>query len=34
MIARIWRGITPESKADEYSDYLMALPLEENNMTS
>lgn len=24
MIARIWRGVTPESKADEYFDYLMA----------
>jgi len=24
MIARIWRGITPESKADQYLDYLKA----------
>ncbi len=23
MIARIWHGVTPESKADEYFDYLM-----------
>jgi heme-degrading monooxygenase HmoA len=23
MIARIWRGVTPESKADQYFDYLM-----------
>ncbi|MGA2972452.1 MAG: antibiotic biosynthesis monooxygenase [Candidatus Bathyarchaeia archaeon] len=23
MIARIWHGITPESKSDEYHDYLM-----------
>jgi heme-degrading monooxygenase HmoA len=24
MIARTWRGVTPESKADQYFDYLMA----------
>jgi heme-degrading monooxygenase HmoA len=24
MIARIWRGVTPELKADQYFDYLMA----------
>ena len=23
MIARIWRGVTPEAKADQYLDYLM-----------
>ncbi len=23
MIARIWRGVTPELKADRYFDYLM-----------
>jgi len=29
MIARIWRGITPESKADQYFDYLMATGLKD-----
>lgn len=24
MIARVWRGVTSESKADEYFDYLIA----------
>jgi heme-degrading monooxygenase HmoA len=24
MIARIWRGVTPESKADPYFNYLLA----------
>jgi heme-degrading monooxygenase HmoA len=23
MIARIWRGVTPDSKSDEYLDYIM-----------
>ncbi len=29
MIARIWRGVTPESKADEYSEYLAATGLKD-----
>lgn len=33
MIARIWRGITPESKADEYSDYLMATGIKDYRET-
>jgi heme-degrading monooxygenase HmoA len=33
MIARIWRGITPESKADAYLDYLHATGLKEYRET-
>lgn len=33
MIARIWRGITPESKADQYLDYLMATGLKNYKAT-
>ena len=29
MIARIWRGITPASKADAYFDYLQATGLKD-----
>lgn len=29
MIARIWKGITPESKADRYLDYMMATGVKE-----
>ena len=29
MIARIWHGITPESKSDEYHDYLMKTGVKE-----
>ena|SRR5438128_4856355 len=28
MIARIWRGVTPEAKADEYLDYLQKTGIE------
>jgi heme-degrading monooxygenase HmoA len=33
MIARIWRGITPESKADEYFDYLKATGIKDYRET-
>lgn len=33
MIARIWRGITPELKADEYFDYLMATGIKDYRET-
>ena len=33
MIARIWRGETPESKADQYFDYLMATGLKDYRET-
>ena len=33
MIARIWRGITPESKADEYFDYLKATGIKDYRKT-
>ncbi len=33
MIARIWRGLTPESKADQYFDYLMATGLKDYKLT-
>ena len=29
MIARIWHGITPESKSDEYHEYLMKTGVKE-----
>ncbi len=29
MIARIWRGVTPESKADDYAGYLAATGLKD-----
>lgn len=34
MIARIWRGRTPESKADSYLEYLRATGLKEYAATS
>ena len=33
MIARIWRGITPESKADRYLEYLIATGLKDYRAT-
>ena len=33
MIARIWRGVTSESKADEYFDYLMATGIKDYRET-
>jgi heme-degrading monooxygenase HmoA len=33
MIARTWRGITPESKADQYFDYLMTTGIKELEAT-
>ncbi len=33
MIARIWRGETPKSKADQYFDYLMATGLKDYRET-
>jgi len=33
MIARIWRGVAPESKADQYFDYLMATGLKDYGET-
>jgi heme-degrading monooxygenase HmoA len=33
MIARIWRGITQESKSDEYLDYLMKTGLKDYRAT-
>ncbi len=33
MIARIWRGITPESKADHYVDYLRKTGVKEYRST-
>lgn len=33
MIARIWKGITPEEKADKYFEYLKATGLKEYRQT-
>lgn len=33
MIARIWRGVTPEAKADEYLEYLKATGVKEYRET-
>jgi len=33
VIARIWRGITPESKSDQYLDYLVATGLKDYVVT-
>ena len=33
MIARIWRGVTPELKADEYFDYLMTTGIKDYRET-
>lgn len=33
MIARLWRGVTPASKADEYLDYLTQTGLKEYRHT-
>lgn len=33
MIARIWRGVTPETKADAYLEYLHATGLKEYRST-
>jgi heme-degrading monooxygenase HmoA len=34
MIARIWRGVTPEAKADRYLEYLMATGLKDYRATA
>lgn len=33
MIARVWRGVTPESKGDQYLDYLKATGVKELEAT-
>jgi heme-degrading monooxygenase HmoA len=33
MIARIWKGVTPESKADRYLEYLMTTGVKELRAT-
>ena len=33
MIARIWRGVTPKSKADQYFDYLQATGIKDYRET-
>ncbi len=33
MIARIWRGVTPASKANEYFEYLMATGIKDYRET-
>jgi heme-degrading monooxygenase HmoA len=33
MIARIWRGVTPESKAKQYFDYLQATGIKDTRAT-
>ena len=34
MIARIWHGVTPASKADHYLDYLQATGVQETRATA
>lgn len=34
MIARVWRGVTPEAKGDEYLEYLKATGLKDYRSTA